>query len=310
MEDQDSLWKEALEEFFEPFLQLLFPGIHESVDWGQPIRFLDKELQKLRLDSRTGRRQVDKLVEVHFCDGAPRWLLIHVEVQGYHDRRFAERMFTYYHRLRDHYGKSVVSLAVLTDIDPNFRPAYFEERIKGKGIRFDFHSVKLLDYQAHWEALLQSDNPFALLVAAQLMVKLEPDEKRRVDSLITFYRLALRHNLSKEKIARLISFLEWLVALPPEIEAYYTAGADRFKEENTMPYVSILERVSEERGHQRGRQEGRQAQLLRLLQLKFGEFPDELRQRVENAGETELDHWAERLLFVANLEAVFEDPIG
>ncbi|HWK53462.1 MAG TPA: hypothetical protein VNR18_03760, partial [Hyphomicrobiales bacterium] len=211
MEDHDSPWKGALEEFFDPFLQLLFPEIHQSVDWTRPVRFLDKELQKLRPDSRMGRREVDKLAEVTFHGGTSQTLLIHVEVQGHPDRHFAKRMYLYHTRLRDHFDKPIIDLAVLADTNPKFRPTQFEERIKGKGLRLDFHSVKLLDYEARWEELLQSANPFALIVAAQLTAKREGRQsKHRVDNLLRFYRCAWRMGLSEEQHGRLLVFLDWL----------------------------------------------------------------------------------------------------
>ena len=33
--DHDSPWKDALEYYFEEFLQLLFPAIHAQIDWSQ-----------------------------------------------------------------------------------------------------------------------------------------------------------------------------------------------------------------------------------------------------------------------------------
>lgn len=173
------------------------------------------------------------------------------------------------------------------------------------------------------DALLASDNPFALLVAAQLTARLVKDGKQRADNLIGFYRLAARKPLDRGLIARLPVFLEWLVALPQEIEeGYYAAQIEKLKEEQAMPYVSTWERKGIAKGIEKGiekgiqqgiqigadqgRLEGRAAVLLRLLQLKFGELSDELRQRLARAGETELDMWAERILFVDSIEKVFE----
>jgi len=134
-----------------------------------------------------------------------------------------------------------------------------------------------------------------------MAAKLVKSGRKKADNLINFYRLASRKQLDRKSITRLIVFLEWLVALPPEIEAYYNAEVDRLEEENTVAYVSLLEK----RGIGRGIEKGRAAMLLRQLQLKFGELPKELHQRVTQAGQTELDLWAERILFVDSLQAVF-----
>lgn len=320
-EDHDSPWKEALEYFFQPFLQLLYPDIHTAIDWSKAFVFLDKELQKITRNSRTGRRHADKLVRVCFRDGHEHWLLIHVEVQGTREAEFPKRMFVYYYRILDRYQMDVISLAVLADADPRYRPDRFENRVAGSGIHFRFHTVKLLDLEPGLDDMLASGNPFALLVAAQLTAKRVKDDKGRVDNLIGFYRLAIRQKLAREQIERLLVFLDWLVALPPEMEGYYTEQVDRWKEEEAVPYVSMLEKIATKRGiekgieegieqgiqigEDRGRTEGRATMLIRLLQLKFGDLPDDVRQHLEHASEAELDTWAERILFAGSLEEVF-----
>ena len=102
-DDHDSPWKEALEHYFPEFLSLLFPEIHAEVDWSHPIEFLDHELQQVVGDAEVGRRDADKLIKVYTHAGRETWVLIHVEVQGYAESDFAERMFVYYYRLFDRY---------------------------------------------------------------------------------------------------------------------------------------------------------------------------------------------------------------
>lgn len=99
--DHDSPWKMALEGYFQEFLDLLFPAIHEKVDWSKGFSFLDKELQQITADANSGRRYADKLIKVYAQDGSETWVLIHVEVQGEPEEAFAERMYTYQYRLRD-----------------------------------------------------------------------------------------------------------------------------------------------------------------------------------------------------------------
>ena len=102
-DDYDSPWKEALERYFPEFLALLYPKIHAEIDWTRGPEFLDKELQQVVRDAELGRRYADKLAKVYTRDGAETWVLIHVEVQGEPEARFAERMYTYHYRLFDRY---------------------------------------------------------------------------------------------------------------------------------------------------------------------------------------------------------------
>jgi hypothetical protein len=106
--------KEALEHFLELFLAFFFPAVHEGLDWRRRYESLDKELQQIAHDARTGRRLADKLFKVWRKDGQEAWLLIHVEVQGQREQGFPERMFVYSYRIYDRYRRPVVSLAVLT----------------------------------------------------------------------------------------------------------------------------------------------------------------------------------------------------
>ena len=79
--DYDSPWKEALERYFEPFMALLWPALHPRIDWAQPLRFLDKELQQIARDAGSGRRHADKLVQVSTHEHGARLVLVHVEVE-------------------------------------------------------------------------------------------------------------------------------------------------------------------------------------------------------------------------------------
>ncbi|MFC3609214.1 hypothetical protein [Stutzerimonas tarimensis] len=54
-----------------------------------------------------------------------------------------------------------------------------------------------------------------------------------------------------------------------------------------------------------GKIEGQANTLRRQLQIKFGELPGALEQRLQTASEAELAAWAERVLFAEGLEQVF-----
>src|SRR5690606_33288912 len=51
-----------------------------------------------------------------------------------------------------------------------------------------------------------------------------------------------------------------------------------------------------------GRTKGRAELLSRQLTLKFGELSAEIQQRLQQAGEAELDIWAERVLFAESID--------
>ncbi len=119
---QDSAWKVAVEDLFEYFLSLFFPHIHKDIDFSKGYEFLEQELKEIIKHSKTGSRHTDKLVKVYLIDGSEQWLLIHIEIQGYKQKDFPERMYVYNYRIFDRFRKEVISLALLTDADPKFRP--------------------------------------------------------------------------------------------------------------------------------------------------------------------------------------------
>src|SRR5580692_2668469 len=123
--DYDSPWKEALDRYFERCMSLFFPQAHADIDWTRGYEMLDKELQPIVRQSKQGRRYVDKLVKVWLVSGEERWLLIHVVVQTWKEDDFPRRMHVYNHRIFDRYDREVISLAILADDDPDWRPSQY-----------------------------------------------------------------------------------------------------------------------------------------------------------------------------------------
>ena len=118
----DEAWKKIIERFFPHLLRFFIPHLYQDVDLSNGFIFLDKEMEQLSKKSKKGAKYVDKLVKVRLKDGRDQWILIHIEVQGYADREFPERMFRYFYRIFDRYGKRVVSMALMTASDKGNTP--------------------------------------------------------------------------------------------------------------------------------------------------------------------------------------------
>src|SRR5688572_14303528 len=123
--EYDSPWKEALQVYLSYFLAFFFPDIHADIDWSRGYHALDKEFHKIARKAKAGKRIADKLFKVWLKDGTEHWLLIHVEIQGDYEKAFPERMFDYNSAVRQLYNKDVVSLTVLCDDRPGWRPTTF-----------------------------------------------------------------------------------------------------------------------------------------------------------------------------------------
>ncbi|MCX7925855.1 MAG: hypothetical protein N2554_08610, partial [Fimbriimonadales bacterium] len=163
----DAGWKLALRAFLPECLLLLFPHLHAQIDWSQEVEFLNTELLSPVPAGKSEQLYVDVLVRVHFRDGKPRVVLLHIEIQAQRAADFQLRMFVYHARVFDAFGyPDLISLAILADDDPNWRPDAFERSLGGCELTFRYPVVKLLDFDE--TELEQSENPFALIVLTHL----------------------------------------------------------------------------------------------------------------------------------------------
>jgi len=166
--EQDSAWKDILDCYFKDFIHFCLPDLAQIIDWEKPIISLDKELQSLTKGLDNGKRLLDKLFKVSLKDGHEQWILIHLEVQGRKEDDFAKRMFIYASRTWDKYQCSLVSCAILTDTNKNWRPNSYQVECAGSRLSLEFITIKLLDYQNQKTELEDSKNPFASVILVQL----------------------------------------------------------------------------------------------------------------------------------------------
>ena len=115
MQIKDKLWKAVIEEFFPELLDFFYKEFLPQIDLSKGFTFLDKELEQLSTGAAEEHRKADKLIKVFLKDGTERWLLVHIEVQGYQDPNFARRMFTTYYRLLDKFNQPIEALVIYTD---------------------------------------------------------------------------------------------------------------------------------------------------------------------------------------------------
>ena len=308
-DDHDSPWKEALEHYFPEFLALLFPEIHQQIDWGRKFDFLDHELQQVVGDAETGRRYADKLVRVYTASGRETWVLIHVEVQGTADADFAERMFVYYYRLFDRYQVDVVSIAVLTDDSLAFHPTQYIRERWGCQLHFRFPVQKILEWSPRWAELETSQNPFSMVVMAHLKARATRDGIARKDWKLRLIRMMYERGYSKVDILELFRVIDWILRLPAALEAEFLLELNTYEKAQQMPYITSVERIGIQKGLEEGLSQGirlGEASILqRLIELKFGTLDDATSQRIQSASQEDLERWSERILTAASLEELF-----
>ena len=275
--DYDSPWKEAIEQYFAAFLAFFFPVVHAGIAWDRGYEFLDTELERVVRDATIGRRYADKLVKVFLVDGAETWLLIHIEIQGYPDPDFAQRMFVYYYRIFDRYGVDVVSLAVCTDVLPAAHTAPYQRARWGCELTFRFPVVQIRQTGRDWAALEQDPNPFAVVVMAHLKAREVRDGAERKQWKLRLLRGLYERGYNREEILTLFRFIDWLLVLPAVLEQEFWHELHQFEEEKRIPYVTSVER----RGFEQGQLQEAWEMLLEAVATRFGEVPQDVTAAVQ-----------------------------
>ncbi|HIK10088.1 MAG TPA: transposase, partial [Oscillatoriaceae cyanobacterium M33_DOE_052] len=246
--DYDSPWKEALDQYFEDFVEFFFPEAHSQINWERGYEFLDTELQQVVRDAELGRRLADKLVKVWRYDGTESLVLVHIEVQSQIEAGFAERMYVYNYRIFDRYRLPVATLVVLADEQPNWRPDHYGYEVFGCRMSLQFPIVKLLDYETEWESLQTNPNPFAVLVMAHLKsqaTRRQPTE--RLQWKLSLAKSLYQRGYSRQDILELARLIDWMMTLPVELEQGFQVEMRNYEEGNKMPYVTSWERFGIEK---------------------------------------------------------------
>ncbi|WP_159467753.1 hypothetical protein [Dyadobacter sp. 3J3] len=255
MNRDDTLWKGILENLCPDFLRFFFQDADKLLDIEKGFEFLDKELEQLfPSEELDAPKFVDKLVKVFTKTGKEEWVLVHIEVQGYNDKDFAKRMFTYFYRILDKYGRPVTAIAIFTDRNKKYRPSVFEYKFLGTKNTFSFNTYKIIDQNE--EFLAQNHNPFAIVILTILLALKR--KKLNDESLFNLkYLLAknlLKRKIEKKKIDDLLIFLHQYVRFA---DSEFSIKFDKVIEELTenKRNMGIREMVLE-RAKKEGIQEG------------------------------------------------------
>ena len=244
----DILWKVIMEEVFPDLLRFIYPDADDEYNMERGFEFLDKELAELnpQPDEEKDSRFADKLVKVYHRDGVEEWVLLHVEVQGDTQDRdaFAERMYTYFYRIRDRYpGRLVSALAIFTGENGNRMPGKYSYEYRGTRLTYEYPTVSILDYSD--EELDKSSNPFVQVVLAAKM-RLQ-EGKVPEDELLNNKLLAARKLTEKgfgmEKIRAIFNFLRnYVLFEKPETNRKFDKlfkETDKTSVMNTVEYLKM-----------------------------------------------------------------------
>jgi len=295
--DFDGAWKYALAQYFAPFLALFFPTAHAAINWSHPITFRDTELQQIAPEDQEGKQRVDTLVRVRRHDGTPAWVFVHVEVQSQRDPTFAERMFRYHARLYDRDRIPVVSLAVLGDEEPAWRPDHFGYALWGCELALRFPTVKLLDLDP--AVLGVTPNLFAALT----LLHRDAQETRgkpaeRLMRKVMRYRSLLRQGYTVSELRSLLRLMEHLLRLDPELarQARDAMRQVEVEELGMDTFVTSFEEIGRAEGLAEGELRGQRTLILHLLGRKLGPLNEAMQAQINALAAQQLLSLSDALL--------------
>ena len=272
MKQDDMLWKGIIEDMPAHFLRFFFPDADNLLDFDRGFEFLDKELEQLfPADENEYPLFVDKLLKVYSKTGVEEWILIHIEVQGYYEKEFSKRMFSYFYRLLDKYNMPVTALAIFTEANKQFKPDTFNYHFMGTSATFKYNIYKILDQEE--SDLYSNSNPFAIVV---LTVLLAIKNKKMDDIALLGLKLDLFRNLYQRKMEKksmqaLATFLKMYVHFKKSETNTTFAKAIQLITENkiTMGIEELVLSRAEKKGIEKGIEKGK-AEVIEQLITKMG----------------------------------------
>ncbi|MFH0924321.1 MAG: hypothetical protein V1872_01595 [bacterium] len=308
----DILWKGIIEDLFQDFLIFFMPDIYIDVDFSRGYDFLDKELAILFPESEERQRYIDKLVKVFLKDGTDKWILIHIEIQGYKDEEFPDRMFTYFYRVVDRYKKKIVALALFTDKFKNFKPERYEYDFYQTSLVYKYRTYKIIDQKE--EELEKSNNPFTLVIlAAKYYIKSLNNEEKRFQFKLCLIRLLLKAGYEKEKIRKIFIFIDILLSLSNKKEELLHEEVKELTGGNSdmglTAEMSNIGQIAFKKGEREGKREGKREGIIELIRgylvARFDKIPEDFLEKFKNIKDiSKLEKLALQIYKCKNLDEI------
>lgn len=256
----DILWKGMLEDIFIDMLRFIYKDADEIFDFEKGVIFLDTELAELfpGYELKDAVR-IDKLALLHLKKGGRQLFYVHTEVEGGHRKGFNERMYNYFRRLGDKFGKPILSLAILTGPFKSYHPKKYIHEFLGTRIEFTFNTLKITDYAGREEELYQCNNPFAMVILTALLwlKKGKVLEHNLLAMKIDLARKLFEKKFSKQKIERLYNFLQTYIVFDKQ-EMNIKFDEITKSKATVMGVTEMIKEIFTEEGLQKGLLKGLQ----------------------------------------------------
>lgn len=287
--NHDKLFKELLTTFFIEFLDLFFPSILEYLDTKE-VTFVDKELFT---DLIGGEKKILDVVALTKFQGQDYSFLVHIENQASNQANFERRMFRYFCSLFLKYDRPVYPIVVFSYNSPQRldKNSFVVDFPDGQILNFNYKVIQL--NRLNWHDFLQQKNP----VAAALMSKMKISQQERPAVKAQCLRLLVTLKLDPAKMQLISGFIDTYLNLNPDEEQIFQnqlSTMELQEQEQIMEITTSWQR--------KGRVEGQTDTILRLLNRKLGNLPDEISIQIKSLKHSQLDTLTEDLLDFQTLD--------
>ena len=252
--DYDGAWKDLLHGHLREVLECFFPAVEAAIDWRHAPVFLEQELRQLALTGEAAENRVDILVEVRTLDGAARTLYLHIEVQSFAEKEFAGRLYACFQGLCRSTGRDIVTLAILADLQPDWKPQEYHHERLGCEVTFRFPVCKLLEKLPELEK--QTTLPALAAVAQIEALRTSANPDKRMAARWRLTRRLLESGKTREEVRTAFRLLAWMMKLPEPQTLQYRARFVEYENMNATAYMTDIEELWLREGIEKGREEG------------------------------------------------------
>jgi hypothetical protein len=235
-------------------------------------------------------------------------------VQSQVELRLERRLFEYSTSLEKIHGLDVISLVLLADPNPRFRPWRYFWKLGGCQKEFRFRTCKFVDFEQDF--LENSTNPVAKVVLAQrLAQQTAQDPMARLEGKLRWIERILTQGFPETEKRILLRALDWMNPLPRDLAIEFQRQVQQHPTHKIMPYYTCFEERAREEALAQGLSEGitqgvSKGQLLALresirdlLEERFGFIPVGIMTRLEVESDTEqLRRWNRRAATIGTVE--------
>lgn len=249
-------------------MAFFFPDIMRAIAPRRGSERLDEKLLEIAADPELTDLEADSLIRVWRPDGEEVWLSIHFEVEGPPKADFIRQMFIRNGGLFERYDRTVASLLIVGDENPDRPPYQFGYELLGTKLEFKPRVLKLADY--HVDLSLEGRlHPVAVVAYVyRKAIETANDDRARRRAKVGLVKALHAREMRSGEFCQLYRLIDGMMGLPEsQAERAWQELCD-FEREIGRHYITDPENVGHKAGWAEVRNDYRR-QIETVLLYKF-----------------------------------------